>query len=400
MVIVIECEACHSRFRLAKALFKESKAIRVRCRKCGGYIVVENPNLFDAVLESSGPAPRVAPEPEPAPAPEPERAPAPEPEPVKKPEPPPALEVEEPQEKIRPPAGEPMRAMADLMREIESETERLSTGPSDRPPALPPELTATDAESRWKRSPAGRATPYPEPPDGSEALASVLEDLFKHHSPVPSADAGRPSSPKAESRRSEPGKAPAAKEEYRARSERPPYERPLFLVIAGVWLRLLGGAVLLFGTGYFEGRFGGKPTWKPAVDPYDKSAPQPSYDITGVKYFTDNAFDGGTLFAVTGSVMNLGAPAKGGIRIRAMLMGKDNTVLSERVVYAGNWIDNTMLRHTKRDVVDAFLSRQAETGTMNREVPKGETVPFMAVFFDPPGRIESVVVKAVPAESK
>jgi hypothetical protein len=59
-----------------------------------------------------------------------------------------------------------------------------------------------------------------------------------------------------------------------------------------------------------------------------------------------------------------------------------------------------MLRHTKRDVVEAFLTRQAETGTMNREVPKGETVPFMAVFFDPPGRIESVVVKAVPAESK
>ncbi|MBP2674334.1 MAG: family finger-like protein [Deltaproteobacteria bacterium] len=396
MVIVIECEACHSRFRLAKALFKESKAIRVRCRKCGGYIVVENPNLFDAVLETSGPAPRIAPEPEPERAPEPVR------EPARQPGPPPALEVEEPQEKVRPPAEEPMRAMADLLREIETETERASTGPSDRPPALPPELTAPapDAEGGSKRGPVGRTTPYPEPPDGSEALASVLEDLFKHHPPSPPAEAGRSSSPKAGSRWPEPGKAPSAKEDHRTRSERPPYARPLFIGIAVVWLLLLGGAALLFGTGAFEGRFWSKRTWKPAVDPYDKSAPQASYDITGVKYFTDNAFDGGTLFAVTGNIMNLGTPAKGGIRVRAMLMGRDNTVLSERVVYAGNWIDNTMLRHTKRDVVDAFLSRQAEAGSLNRDVPKGETVPFLAVFFDPPDKIESVVVKAVPAESR
>ena len=44
-VMVIECQSCQSRFRLATSLFKDSRAIRVRCRKCGGYIVVQNPDL-------------------------------------------------------------------------------------------------------------------------------------------------------------------------------------------------------------------------------------------------------------------------------------------------------------------------------------------------------------------
>ena len=47
MVIVIECESCRSRYRLAKVLFKKSKAINVRCRKCGECILVDNPDYKD-----------------------------------------------------------------------------------------------------------------------------------------------------------------------------------------------------------------------------------------------------------------------------------------------------------------------------------------------------------------
>ena len=39
----VDCEACKSRFRLDSSLFQGAKAIRVRCRKCGGYIIVRNP---------------------------------------------------------------------------------------------------------------------------------------------------------------------------------------------------------------------------------------------------------------------------------------------------------------------------------------------------------------------
>lgn len=39
----VDCEACKSRFRLDSSLFQGAKAIQVRCRKCGGHIIVRNP---------------------------------------------------------------------------------------------------------------------------------------------------------------------------------------------------------------------------------------------------------------------------------------------------------------------------------------------------------------------
>ena len=44
MAMVVECESCRARFRLNESLLKESKAVRFRCRKCGGSIMVRNPH--------------------------------------------------------------------------------------------------------------------------------------------------------------------------------------------------------------------------------------------------------------------------------------------------------------------------------------------------------------------
>jgi len=67
MVMVIECEDCRSRFRLAKSLFKDSRAIRVRCRKCGGYIIVEYPDTPDGAAESAPSSHRPVSQPKPEP---------------------------------------------------------------------------------------------------------------------------------------------------------------------------------------------------------------------------------------------------------------------------------------------------------------------------------------------
>ncbi len=356
MVMVIECQACKSRFRLDRALFKESKAIRVRCRKCGGYIVVGNPDLAETAPDNLRPVPGAVPEPEPEPPSLPPSPPVPE--------------------------DESMRAMADLLREFRSEPEP-EPEPEQKAPAPPLEP----------------GTPYPEPPDGSEALASILEDLFK---PSPPQGPGpEPVSAKEDDfRKGEARRRALPRETDHERPVRPPYKHPLFVLVAVLWLLLMAGAAFLFGTGQHRSWFGPKRTWSPSTPAPDNLAAGFEFDISEVKYFTDNAYDGGKLFAVTGTVTNLGEPMMEGIRIRAMLMGKDNEVLSERTVYAGNRIDNSMLRHTRRDVVEDFLAQAAEKGSMNREIPKGESVPFMAVFFDPPEKIESVLVKAVPAESR
>jgi len=42
MSMVIECDACRSRFRISTALFQGARAARVRCRTCGKPIMVAN----------------------------------------------------------------------------------------------------------------------------------------------------------------------------------------------------------------------------------------------------------------------------------------------------------------------------------------------------------------------
>jgi hypothetical protein len=402
MVIVIECQSCQSRFRLAKALFKESRAIRVRCRKCGGYIVVENPDLQESAPDPPKPVPRIVPPPvtKQEPAQEPERAAEPPPEP--KPEAPPELMPEPPPEPKAeaPPMDETTRAMVDLLREIDETVDKLPGNPPGvpaPPPELPPELAAPDAGGGKKQGYQGpvRVTPRPEPPDGAEALASVLEDLFKPGSGT--APPGGSAPPEDQARGPEPGKPSVPKEPPKAPPARPPYASPLFILVVVLWLLLLVGAALLFGTDYFDKWVSGWKTPKTGSVVAGKAASQASYEVRDLKWFTDNSFDGGTLFAVSGTVTIHGNGVSNGIKVRATIMGRDNTVISEKVVFAGNHLDNTTLRHTKPEVVDSFLSREAEKGGVNREIPDGETLPFMAVFFDPPERVYSVVVKAVPA---
>ena len=59
MAMVVECESCRSRFRLNESLLKESKAVRFRCRKCGGFIMVPNPHA-PPVLPVSPVPPKMA----------------------------------------------------------------------------------------------------------------------------------------------------------------------------------------------------------------------------------------------------------------------------------------------------------------------------------------------------
>jgi predicted Zn finger-like uncharacterized protein len=39
----IDCHICHTRYHMDHALFKGSKGVRVRCRKCGNFLDVFNP---------------------------------------------------------------------------------------------------------------------------------------------------------------------------------------------------------------------------------------------------------------------------------------------------------------------------------------------------------------------
>ena len=76
MIIVVACESCHSRFRLKKSLLGGAFAIRFRCRTCGGFIVVRNPEMHKIAELPAPPIPDSSLSPEvpgaPASPPEPE----------------------------------------------------------------------------------------------------------------------------------------------------------------------------------------------------------------------------------------------------------------------------------------------------------------------------------------
>jgi protein-tyrosine kinase len=44
----IQCESCQARYNLDERLFRDSRAVRVKCRKCGGFIVVARPEAPEA----------------------------------------------------------------------------------------------------------------------------------------------------------------------------------------------------------------------------------------------------------------------------------------------------------------------------------------------------------------
>jgi hypothetical protein len=48
-----------------------------------------------------------------------------------------------------------------------------------------------------------------------------------------------------------------------------------------------------------------------------------------------------------------------------------------------------------RPGIAGAMSNRFGQGNVNKEIPPGKVLPFMVVFFDPPGEAESVMVKAI-----
>jgi len=121
------------------------------------------------------------------------------------------------------------------------------------------------------------------------------------------------------------------------------------------------------------------------------------YDIRNVKWSIEKETASGTLFVVKGEVANVGNVQSAGIRIQATLLGKDNQALVEKAAFAGNLLDEASLRRMDRPAIDGAMSNRFGEGNVNREIPPGKALPFMVIFFDPPGEIKAVTVKAIDA---
>ena len=355
----ITCGDCGARFRLDKALLKDSHAARIRCRKCGGPIVVRVSEESSAP-PAAGASGEFRPEPPLSPVPPPQE-----------PSPPPVVEAEAPAQK-------PTAFEADISGVVRSE---IVPSPPDEK-AVPPDNERIEPEPE-------RATPG--------AVYSRLEDLFA----PPDMEAGpdRIPPPPEESPAGENAREQTAATESRRKA---PPRRAHFmlkvLVIAVLWILLLAAGALYFGTtkqgqetlgnlfaGWGSGRTGSAPA-------------KPVYDIRDVKWYIDKDSAAGNLFVIKGAVANVGNAPSAGIRIQATLLGKDNVALAEQAAFAGNLIDEASLRRTDRAAIEEVMSTRFGKGNVNREIPKDKALPFMVVFFDPEGTVESFIVRAIDVE--
>lgn len=298
MSMIVECESCRSRFRLSESLLKESKAVRFRCRKCGGSIMVRNPQ-----------APPVIPVP--------------------------AI-----------PAGIAAPSMA-----------------ADISPVVRPEI----------RLPISHEEPVPREEPVPSSAVPRLENLVpfspvKDRNVVPLKVSTR--------RKQSPGG---------------------MILTVGLSVLLLAGGVLYFGTTEAGQELLGN--WIPSR----RSAPRiiataiPAYEVRDMSTVHQKAV-AGNLVVVGGTVVNVGKRTSRRIQVRAALVGEDNQVLMENSSLAGNLIDTPTLLRMNRDPIDVNLKMEHMGEGEHNNLPPGKSLPFMVVFFDPPGKIGSFTVRAVDAD--
>jgi len=362
----ITCGDCGTRFRLDVALLQGAKGGRIRCRRCGGQIVVNVPDESPAPPDS-GVSDVFRSEPVSSPALPPQET-----------SPPLAVEGTAPaQEWVSP---WPVEASAPV--------------PLPQPEAAGP---GTDSGRQEAHDPGSAEPVSPEMPG---KIYSRLEDLFVP--PAMEAGPDRIPTPPEEVPAEEipaeryPPEETAEPEPRRKDPSRLAPSRSTLLVVSVLCvLLLLAAAALYFGTTKSGREQLGTvfPGW--ATPP--GSITKTPYDIRNVKWSIEKETASGTLFVVTGEVANFGKGASGGIGIRATLIGKDNQALVEKAAFAGNLLDNAALGRMDRPAIEGAMSNRFGAGDVNREIPPGKVLPFMVIFFDPPVEIDAVMVKAIDA---
>ena len=174
---------------------------------------------------------------------------------------------------------------------------------------------------------------------------------------------------------------------------RPLYRRPPFIAAAVIILLLTGGAF------YFVDGNPGRTSSGNVSPAQARSGPEKAvFDVGNLKGNLNKQASGEPLYVVRGTVTNVGKNLSNGIRVEAILLGRDNQAIVKSGTFAGNVIDESLISHMTRFRIEGFLGMRHGEGDVNRNIPAGKTLPFMVVFFDPPEGIQSFTVKAMDVD--
>jgi predicted Zn finger-like uncharacterized protein len=192
-----------------------------------------------------------------------------------------------------------------------------------------------------------------------------------------------------------------AEEEKRPQEPVPPKpkvkkgRRPgLLLIVLIVILLLMGAASALI---FFMPEllpesmsFLKKPTGEQTLDMGNKRL---SFNNLEGSFFDSST--AGKLFIVTGSVSNNYSDKRNFIRVRSNILDSKGKVVMSKIVYAGNPISNNDLQTQSMEEINKRLMNRAGRNNINTNIAPNASVPFMIVFDNLPKDVSEFTVEAI-----
>lgn len=188
-------------------------------------------------------------------------------------------------------------------------------------------------------------------------------------------------------------------EEDAAPARRPPRK--------GLWILLILLALAaLSAAGYFlfPGLVSDLPFVRGGSSGPDMSQ-KAAADIEGVKdialqdvrqYFVNNE-KVGELFVIEGSAVNNFPAVKERVKLQAELYDAQGQVVQSKQFLCGNTASLFQLQVLSREELNAVLQAKVGVLTNNTNLTTGQAVPFMVVFYNPPGSVQEFGLTVVEA---
>ena len=108
----------------------------------------------------------------------------------------------------------------------------------------------------------------------------------------------------------------------------------------------------------------------------------------------------GTLFVITGNVINTSEVVCNHIKIKGTLITKDNVKAKDKTVYCGNIISEEDLKAMEMAAIETLLLKETGNNLSNVSIKPGQSVPFMIVFSDLPPNLENFTVNVADFEKE
>jgi hypothetical protein len=170
----------------------------------------------------------------------------------------------------------------------------------------------------------------------------------------------------------------------------------------GHWVGGGLAVVMVVAVALLAGKCSGKETWQRVKDfgqgtlsllPFHKleSGKIQISDLNGT--FQDRAGKGSAVFVIEGKVTNHHKSPCNSIQVKGTLFDERGNPSVEGVVYCGNILTTKQIKSYPRKKIEKMLQNTYGETLSNFNIEPGKSVPFMLIFFDPPGKLSEFSVE-------